>query len=153
MISISLPFLPPTDNHAYENFIVRGGKGKPMGCARRLSAEGRAFKIEVAHHLSSRYASQLGFFKKNTRYIVQCVFFFRILENKGYPNSTDTRYKIIDGHNRIKLLFDALAEVTGCDDSTFFDVIVNKREGSEHVELNIWNADEEQVTLSFGKEG
>jgi hypothetical protein len=153
MIFLHLPFLPPTDNHAYENIPVRMVRGKPIGGGRRLSEDGRLFKTEATNHLARHHTNQLGSFKKNTKYIVQCVFFFEELENKGYPKRTDTRYKIIDGHNRTKLLFDTIAELTGCDDSTYFDVVVSKREGDEHVEISMWNAEEEHVTLAFGKEG
>mgnify|MGYP001766381375 CR=1 FL=1 len=152
MISFSLQGLPPSDNHAYENIPVRMIRGKPVGGGRRLTEEGRTYKVETTNYIARHYTQDLARFKKNTPYILWCVFYFDHLENKGWPKKTDTRYKKIDGINHTKLLFDVLAELTGCDDSTFMDAIISKREGDERVEVTFWDAEREEVVLVLGKE-
>ena len=147
-----MPGLPPSDNHAYENVpLVRRG-AKVIGGGRRLSEAGRTFKVEFCNHIARHYPGELQMFKKNTRYIVWCIFYFNEVENKGYPKKTDTRYKILDGVNRTKLLFDTIAELTGCDDSTYFDVVISKRQGAERIDVAMWNAEEEETFFVFGKE-
>jgi Holliday junction resolvase RusA-like endonuclease len=152
MITFHLPFLPPTENHAYENVpTVRRG-GKIVGGGRRLSEAGRTFKLEVTNHLARHHIDELQFFKEkaNTPFIVWCIFYFEELINKGYPNKTNTKYKIVDGHNRTKLLFDSIAELTGRDDSQYFDVIVSKREGTPKTEVTFWDAQQEEIVLVLG---
>jgi len=144
--------LPPTDNNAYENIPVRRIRGKPIGGGRRLSEEGRAFKLEATNHLARHHTIEIGLLKKNVLYVVWLVFWFPELTNKGWPKKTDTRYKKLDGTNRDKLLLDVLAELTGVDDSQYSDVVVSKREGEPRVDVCYWNTEEEEAVLVFGKE-
>ena len=151
MITFHLPWLPPTDNNAYENIPVRMFRGKHVGGGRRLSEEGRTFKVELTNYLARTYIQELREFKKNTRYVVWCIFYFDALVNKGWPNKTDTRYKKIDATNRSKLMLDTIAELTGCDDSTYFDVVFSKREGTERTEVTMWDAETEEVYFALGR--
>ena len=153
MILFSLPFLPPSDNHAYENVPTVRVRGKIVGGGRRLSDEGREFKRMATDHLARHHTNELQFFsnKKNTRLVVWCIFYFEELQNKGYPKKTDTKYKQLDGHNRIKLLLDVIAELTGRDDSLYWDVMISKREGGPRTEVTFWDAEQEEVVLVVGR--
>ena len=156
MIHIMIPGLPPSDNHAYENIpLVRRG-GHVVGGGRRLIETGRAYKVETTNYIARSYAPALRMFERNTPYSVWCTLYFPDVENKSYPKRTDVRYKKFDAMNRTKLLFDVLAELTGCDDSVFMDVLVSKRVGTEHTEVLIWSAETEADELAaalqmFGK--
>ena len=155
MITLTLPYLPPSDNHAYENVPLVRRAGKVVAGGRRLSAEGREFKRVATDHLARYHTNELQFFadKKNTRLIVWCIFYFEELLNKSYPKKTPTKYKQLDGHNRIKLLLDTIAELTGRDDSLYWDVVISKREGTPKTEVTFWDLDNEEVFLVLGKGG
>lgn len=157
MISIVIAGLPPSDNHAYENVpLVRRG-ANVFGGGRRLTEKGRSYKVETTNHIARNYTAELRMFRQNIPYTVWCVLYFPDVENKGYPKRTDTRYKKFDGMNRTKLLFDVISELTGCDDSSFLNVVVSKRVGIERTEVLIWDAEIEAAELNkaierFGKE-
>ncbi len=137
MIKLTLPTLPPSSNHAYFN-LPRGG--------RSLSETGRAYKIGVTTTLQREYRKEMMFFQKNAPYLLLARFFFQAITNKGYPEKTATRYKKVDGSNRLKLLEDALKDAAGIDDSQFLQTFWEKKvASSEHTELWVWNLEAEST--------
>lgn len=135
MIRLTVPGLPPSSNHAY--FNLRGG-------GRSLTAVGRAYLTSTKSHLQRLYRTEMMFFQKNVPYLVLAHFYFPEVENKGYPNKGETRYKKLDGNNRLKLLEDALKDAGGVDDSQTLGFFWLKKQGApERVELWIWNLETE----------
>lgn len=134
MIYFELPYLPPSSNTAWFN-LPRGG--------RTLSTAGKKFKTETKAFLAQHYVDKLIHFAKDEPYTV----FFRIhvaeLENTtwGKKNGAESRYKRNDVTNRIKLLEDVIAEVTGVDDTHTMTFVIQKVKASpkEKVEVFIWN--------------
>jgi Holliday junction resolvase RusA-like endonuclease len=149
MISFVLPFFPPSTNHA---FYVRHGR-------MHLSSKGKAFKESVTAHLVQNYMKELRLFKKNVPYFVYLRFFFEGgLENKGWNDlkrngerKSETRYKVFDATNRVKLTEDALKDALGIDDSQFIAVLTHKMQGGpdvpEHIEVFIWDLEAERSPL------
>lgn len=138
MVKLVIPHMPPSTNNAFINFGMRG---------RGLSKEGKKFKNLVQAYVGQKYPNELASFQKmkNEPFTV----FFRVhvaeLENKtfGQKKGAETRYKKNDATNRIKLLEDILADVTGIDDSntlTFaIEKVQSKDPSKEMVEVFIWN--------------
>lgn len=149
MVKFSIPFFPPTTNHA---FYSKHGR-------LHLSDVGKAFKLNVTSYLARRHPSDLLFFKKNVPYFLYLRFFFDGgLENKGWnelkrsgERKSETRYKVFDATNRVKLTEDALKDAFGIDDSQFIAVLTQKMEGGpdipEHFEAFAWNLEEERSPL------
>lgn len=141
MVCLNIPYFPPTTNKAY---FSKGGR-------LHLSAEGRGFKAKVISHLTERYPKELRFFKKNNPYLIYLRLYMDDLENKGWPEKCQNRYKVFDATNRLKLVEDALKEVTGIDDSHHVAFLVEKRSctpgASVHVEIRAWNLEEEVTPL------
>lgn len=134
MIRFEIPWLPPSSNNAWFN-LPRGGRApKP---------ENKKFKAETQTLLVQQYANELKNFAKNEPYTV----FFRIhvsdLENTtwGKKKGAEARYKKLDITNRIKLLEDVIADVTGIDDAHTMSFIIQKVQAALHekVEVFIWN--------------
>lgn len=137
MISLSIPWLPPSSNHAY----INNGFG-----GRKLSAEGKKFKLETTAFFVRRYPNALRFFEKDEPYAVYVRFYFKDLENKGWPKKTPTRYKQQDATNRIKLLEDALKDAAGVDDSQNLLFLAEKRYGEEEkTEVFVWSLNKEST--------
>lgn len=136
MIHLVLPWLPPTSNHAYTN-VPHGG--------RCLSRHGVRFKTETRGFLARVYRKELLMLRQNTPLTLAVCFYFARLDTKGYPKQAKSRYKKIDGSNRIKLLEDALCETGGIDDAQVFDSFWQKRQGTpERTEIWIWDQEREE---------
>jgi Holliday junction resolvase RusA-like endonuclease len=137
MIRLALPSLPPSSNHAYFNLRTGG---------RSLSDVGRAYKRDVTTRLQREYRKEMMFFQKNAPYLLLVRFFFETLTNKGYPEKTATRYKRLDGSNRLKLLEDALKDAAGIDDSQFLQTFWEKKVApTERTELWVWDLEAEST--------
>ncbi len=139
MIHIVLPGIPPSVNHAY---FTRGGK-------RILTKVGRAYIFEVRTSIVRDNPGALSFFKKNKPYVVYFRFYLPQLYNKGFSSGqTDTRYKVIDVSNRVKLLEDALMDAAGIDDSQHVAMLTHKCLGEkEETHITIWSPEEEATPL------
>jgi hypothetical protein len=142
VIHLIIPAFPPSTNKAY---YVRNGR-------MHLSDKGKAFKETVVAHITQKYMKEMRIFKKNMPYLVYIRFVFADgIENKGWPKKCDTRYKIWDGTNRVKLTEDALKEAFGVDDSQFMAVIPHKWDGGtdaqERFEVFVWSLEEERSPL------
>lgn len=139
MVKLLLPFMPPSTNNAFINFGTKG---------RGLSKDGKKFKNLVQAYVGQHYPTELASFQKakNEPFTV----FFRIhvaeLENKtfGAKKGAESRYKKNDATNRIKLLEDVLADVTGIDDANTLTFVIQKVQAKdpakEQVEVFIWNS-------------
>lgn len=142
MVEFRLPYIPPTTNHAY--VTIRGG-------GRRLSDEGKKFKIDVTTYLVRHYPNELRIFKKNTPYAVHFTIFLTNLENKGWATGKTSRYKTLDVSNRVKLVEDALKDACGIDDAQNFIVILEKKsvatEAQECTNIRVWELDRERPTI------
>ena len=135
MIHLVLLGLPPSSNHAYEN-LPRGG--------RRLSDQGKRYKLETQGYLASNYRRQMTIFRPNAPYVMAVKFYFEQLVNSGYPDSAKTRYKRVDGSNRVKLLEDTLHLAGGVDDSQTFQSFWEKEQGvPERTLIWVWDREKE----------
>lgn len=136
MIELVIPGLPPSTNHAY--VTVRG--------RRMLSKEGKKFKLETTSYLSRNYPGELQLFQKNTAYGVLFTIWTPDLENKGWPEKAETRYKRFDGSNRVKLIEDALVDAVGVDDCNFLVGGIRKAfHPTEWTSILCWNIHQEGV--------
>ena len=139
MISLEVPGLPPSSNHAYFN-LPRGG--------RVLSTEGKKFKNETKTYLAQKYQAELKKFVPNTPYLVYMRFHFSTLQNAtwGKAKGAESRYKKTDASNRAKLLEDVLKDVSGVDDSNTMILILEKRlaRDKEKTEIFVWDLDREE---------
>jgi Holliday junction resolvase RusA-like endonuclease len=139
MVRMIIPFFPPSTNKAY--FFHSGRM--------HLSSAGKQFKNNVTSHLLQKYPKELQFFKKNSPYLIYLRLYMKDVENAGWPKKCETRYKIFDGTNRIKLLEDALKTATGIDDSHHIAFLVEKRVSADRavVEVFAWNLETEVTPL------
>jgi len=141
MISFYLPYLPPTTNHAYITKVKKvGGKGR-VTSYRTLSEEGKSFKrgattAMLRHLVHTKMVT-------HKRYGLALLFAFPELENKGWPDRAQTRFKKRDASNRVKLLEDCIAAVCGVDDRQFFPIIIDKVEGDDRTYIWIWSVDDD----------
>lgn len=147
MISISIPGVPPSSNHAYTNIpgkVIKTKKGvmKVPG-GRVLSEEGQKYKKETISYIVRRYPKEMKFFQPDTPYAVYIRLYFPEIQNKGWPKKAENRYKTLDASNRVKLLEDSLKDAGGIDDSQHMFVFVEKRQGQEKTEVFAWNLDKE----------
>lgn len=139
MISLKIPGVPPSTNHAYMNNGFGG---------RTLSKAGQLYKRETTTHLVRFYPREMKFFVKNHPYLVYARFYFEALENKGYPKTTSNRFKELDATNRTKLFEDALKDATAIDDSHNMVVVVEKRQGSpQYTEVFVWDLEKETTPI------
>lgn len=138
MISLSLPNIPPSANHAY--FTNRQG-------GRTLSTAGQKYIRETKTHLAQNFPLLLTAIKPDRPYLVYFRIYFESVTNKLWPEKAKTRYKTVDASNRIKLLEDALKEACGIDDAQHLMVVVEKREGPPLTEIFIWGLEEEATPL------
>lgn len=146
MIGITLPFFPPSTNHAY---FTRGH-------IRKLSTEGKRFKNEVQNYLLKYHPNVLAFFQPNVEYEVLFILFYEAdtLYNKGWPKDSKVpRHKKNDATNRIKLLEDAVVSAAGHDDRQHWSVSVTKSEAlvgqDPYVEMWVWHEDENGPIARF----
>jgi Holliday junction resolvase RusA-like endonuclease len=138
VLQFHIPFFPPTTNHA---FFVKCGR-------LHLAKEGKRFKTEVTAHLVQHYMQALRAFRKNVPYAMYLRLFFESIENKGWPKKCDTRYKVFDATNRVKLAEDAFKDAFGIDDSQTMAFLTHKCEGSpERMELFVWDLEKEESPL------
>jgi len=141
LMTIELPGVPPSQNHAYANH--------PHG-GRRLTEVARTFKAEVVNHVARVHVLELNRIKPNVPYELCVTFFFLKddLFNKGYPKKTKNRYKRVDTLNRGKLLEDALADAFGLDDSHNFVLRLEKRPcTSRRTEIEVYRKEDEWTQL------
>lgn len=140
MVKFVIPGLPPSVNDAWF-FLPKGGK--------TLKTAGKKFVAETQTLLGRNYSKELMTFQKNEPYLVFWRLHMENVENEtwGAPKkAAKTRYKKIDATNRIKILEDVIAEVTGIDDSCTltFGITKVKAVGEEKVEVFIWNTYREE---------
>lgn len=140
MITLSVPWLPPSTNHAYFTKVTR--VGKHMIPIQILTDEGKKFKKETASHLARQHQGSMIYLRKDVPYGIFTVFFFEEIINKGWPKKAATRYKRMDADNRQKLLQDAVATAAGFDDSQFLITGQKKDKGPPGCLIYIWNMEE-----------
>lgn len=137
MIYFELPNVPLSINSAY----VKG-----RGGVRFLSAKGKTYKMEVKTHIVRHFPQELQKLKPNVPYCVYYRLTFgdaTLLLNKGYPESTENRYKKFDVSNRVKLLEDALSEATAIDDCHNWVVCVSKHTGdADKTQVWVWSPED-----------
>jgi len=135
VITLEVPWLPPSTNNAYFNVRGRG---------RVLTTEGRRYLTVTLGYFQKNYRREMMIFKKNTPYFVVVYLYFETVENKGYPKTCTTRYKTFDGNNNLKLLEDALKDAGGIDDAQTLQFFWAKKQGMpERTKLWIWNLETE----------
>ncbi len=146
MIKLFFPWLPPSTNHIYSSFPLKVN-GRTI-IKRNLNPEGKRFQRETLAYLVKSFQPALMQFKKNKPYGLYYRFITPTLENKGWPKTTDNRYKKFDASNLLKVLEDVIAEATAVDDSHFMAVMCEKRKGpSEETHIWAWNLEEETCPL------
>jgi len=142
------PGVPMSVNLAYEGMVVSRGKGKVKKriAIRRLSDEGKKYKLDLKKHLLRNYPNAFNFFLPDNPYdlIVDFSFQNRItlhnatwLADNPQRNST-SRYKRLDVSNRTKLFEDALSEATGLDDKHNFFIGVGKSWSTSPAFTDCW---------------
>lgn len=139
LMTIELPYLPPTQNHAYSNH--------PMG-GRRLTEKARLFKKKVTNHVARKHVLELKQMEPNQPYELHVTFWLapQDLFNKSYPKKTKNRYKRVDTVNRAKLLEDALSDAFGLDDSHNFVIRLEKRPGdAPATEIEVHRKEDEWI--------
>lgn len=127
--------VPPTTNKAYFDMVVK--KGKKYVPVRTLTAEGKAYKTLVRTHIAKAWGSHKIPGNRPLSLVVKLS--FPNIENKGWPDKAEQRYKKLDVSNRIKLLEDALSDAIAVDDRQFFSVFFYKLKGEE--KTHIWLTD------------
>jgi Holliday junction resolvase RusA-like endonuclease len=141
MIYMHIKGIPPSANNAYAN--VRGRK--------ILTKEGRKYITETKTYLAENFPKQLRIFQPNKPYQVFFRFFFEAIENKNFfEGKGETRYKVIDLTNRVKLLEDCLKEAGGIDDSQHLRFILDKQQGEERSEIWVWSLEDEETPFDAG---
>ena len=70
-------------------------------------------------------------------YSIMLRFFFPKVYTAGYPEKAKNRHKIIDVSNFVKFFQDCVAEVSGVDDATHMDMLIQKREDKEHPRVEV----------------
>lgn len=116
--------LPPSENRIT---VHRWGGGEAY------SAAALAYRRQFFDFAGNKLKHELQLFMRehtrNTLYCLTFVFCFPATQilNKGWPRSTENRYKRNDASNRKKLLEDSLVlllggSAAGMDDSLFFEV-------------------------------
>ena len=122
--------LPPSANKVYKTFA----QGRIV--IRRLSAEAEKFKTQAGIELGKQWMFEVPP-RENTPLEVHMVFYFPILENKGWPKSTANRYKSQDVDNYIKLLLDVMKVACGVDDANVMVLHASKRVDSENPRIEV----------------
>lgn len=141
MVKFIIPGLPPSVNDAW--FHLPGG-------GKTLKTAGKKYVAEVKTMLGREYTKELMTFRQNEPYLVFWRLHMKNVENETWgaaKKGAKTRYKKIDGTNRIKILEDVIAEVTNIDDSctlTFGIQKVKASDGNEKTEIFIWNTYREE---------
>lgn len=137
MIYMELKGLPISTNAAYMTIPKRTGKKTiPL---RVLTPEGRAYKTETKAYFAQKYPTELKIFVPDKPFGIHIQLLVANLQNKGWPQKADTRYKRLDASNRVKLLEDVLVEASGVDDSQFLTVAITKAQAGEQGEMTrIW---------------
>ena len=144
MIYFDINSLPPSTNSVY--MTIRKGKKT----IRILTKEGRKYKEETAAWLTTKYPTRLASIKPDVPYTVLYVFTIPDLLTKSWPEKAKNRYRKVDATNRVKLLEDVVAEVTGVDDSSNMTVIIKKVTGpSEKTEVFIYREDDEDNDIEL----
>ena len=131
LLDFILPELPPSDNHLY--LSVGSGKRKK----RILTTEGKAFKNGIKESLTAVHqAAGMPIIDKSMMLsmIVTC----RIPHLFTQTEAAENWFRIVDAHNRGKVLFDAVAEHFGIQDAQVFYPALPKCEGepATHVVLS-----------------
>ena len=140
MVKFTIPGLPPSVNHAWFN-LPKGG--------RTLKAEGKKYVAETKALLAQKYPKELLTFRKQEPYLVFFRVHFEAIENATWgaeKKAAANRYKKNDATNRIKILEDVVAEVTGVDDSCTMTFVVQKVQADPNkmIEVFIWNTYREE---------
>ncbi len=139
MISVHIPFFPPSTNHAYLS----------TSHGRILTKEGKRYKTEVQHFLGQHCPGFIAFFKPNIEYEILFMLYFEAgsLYTKSWPKNTEvSRHKRIDATNRVKLLEDVITETAGYNDCQHFAFSVVKTEASvnQHPFTDVYAWDEQE---------
>ena len=116
---------PPSANSIYRSATIRA-KGK-VWTEVHLTPEAKRYKKEVVRQLLASSVEKLRQFEPDVAYYVTLVFHLQVL-TKGWPKTAKNRFVQEDVSNLIKLLEDAVKEVTQVDDSLTFELIVCKRQ-------------------------
>lgn len=116
--------MPPSSNLIYVN--KRGGGG------RFLTTLADQYKTTVKAYLGEHYMMEISDLNPDGMYSVGFNFLMKPEDifcktfGNGKKNSAKSKYQKVDSSNRIKLLEDCLKDVTGIDDSQFFEVTASK---------------------------
>ena len=125
-IRLSVP-LPPSDNKL--TFTMMVGKGRYP--KRILTEEARACQMTVKQSVASLALMTDKVFREDVKYTCVIHVFFEKVENAGWPDKANSRYKQLDATNRIKLVTDAVSTAIGIDDRHHFSTYIIKREDPE----------------------
>jgi Holliday junction resolvase RusA-like endonuclease len=139
-IRLSVP-LPPSDNNL--TFLIMVGKGKRQFPKRSLTPEARAFQSAVKQEVAALALKTPLEFRKDVKYTCIVRVFFGQIENSGWPEKAEDRYKQLDATNRIKLVTDSVSEAININDKHHFSTHVYKDENKEDPHIRIVIREEE----------
>ncbi len=118
--------MPPTLNKAY----INTKKG------RRLTTHAKKTKESITKLVSFYILKKdinMSLYKDN-QMTLTVDYYFKEVENKGWPKKAKFRYKKVDISNRIKLLEDAIADAIGIGDENFFKLVLTKHKSENRQE-------------------
>lgn len=125
---------PPSSNNIYGS----------RGARRFLTTEGTKFKNDAKTELSKQWMLRASL-TPDMPYLLVLRFFLDEIYTKsfGKKGGAQFRFKKIDTTGLVKVAEDAIAEITGVDDSCFVDHILSKRKDPKdpRVEVEIWSID------------
>lgn len=133
MIHFSIQGVPPSSNHLYAN--MRGGGG------RILKTEGKRYKQGLVTHLASKYAvdlAKLSWDPCSRRFAIYAFYMPILQKNKEIAR--------LDVTNRVKVVEDAVKDVTAIDDKAYTTVILAKfhepKKELQHTEVWLYSESE-----------
>ena len=131
IVDVETP-MPPTLNKSY----INTNKGRRLTTHAKKTKE-TITKVVALYLLKNDInTSKL----KNSKLFLRVDFYFKNVENKGWPKKAKNRYKKNDISNRLKLLEDAVSDAVGIDDSNTFEITLTKNQHRQekcHVQLEV----------------
>jgi hypothetical protein len=136
ILEFSLPELPPSDNELYWS---------PRGTKKRILTDvGESFKNGIKESLSAVYEAT-GWPSLDKSMMLRIQVLCRIPHLFTTGEKAKNWFRILDAHNRGKVLIDAISEHFGIQDAQSFSTLLEKCEGGPAVHVRISRMDKQPV--------
>lgn len=119
--------MPPTINKAY----INTSKGRRLTQHAKKTKE-KIKKLVALQLLKNEFDVHIF---KDAKVYLTVHYFFKNVENKGFPKKAKYKFKKNDLSNRLKLLEDAISDSIGIDDSNTFQITLTKNKGQEKCQV------------------